>query len=73
MGDQLDASFLIIYWHFEILICCKERLRIHAKSFEGLLQLIPADRYYGKDTSVGRHSISTKVLRHSKLTFGLRV
>ena len=31
----------------------QERLRDHAKSFDGLLSLIPAKIYYGEDTSVG--------------------
>ncbi|MCJ1378033.1 hypothetical protein MMC17_001129 [Xylographa soralifera] len=30
----------------------EDRLRSHAKAFDGLLQLIPANIYYGKDTSV---------------------
>lgn len=30
----------------------QERLRSHAKAFDGLLQLIPAKLYYGEDTSV---------------------
>ncbi|MCJ1399300.1 hypothetical protein MMC11_002502 [Xylographa trunciseda] len=32
----------------------EDRLRSHAKAFDGLLQLIPADIYYGKDTSLSR-------------------
>lgn len=31
------------------------RLQSHAKAFEGMLALIPADYYYGKDNSV-RHT-----------------
>jgi hypothetical protein len=30
----------------------QERLRDHAKAFDGLLSLIPAKMYYGEDTSV---------------------
>ena len=41
----------------------QERLRSHAKAFDGLLQLIPAKIYYGEDTSVGldRGRLSLKV------------
>lgn len=30
----------------------QDRLRGHAKAFDGLLSLIPAKMYYGEDTSV---------------------
>ena len=30
----------------------KARLKEHSKAFEGLMSLIPADLYYGKDHSV---------------------
>jgi hypothetical protein len=35
-----------------ILVLHQERLRDHAKAFDGLLSLIPAKMYYGEDTSV---------------------
>jgi hypothetical protein len=35
-----------------VLTSPKERLRSHAKAFEGLLSLTPAKLYYGEDVSV---------------------
>lgn len=36
----------------KILTAVQDRLRKHSKSFEGLLQLIPAKYYYGEEQSV---------------------
>ena len=35
-----------------LLTSVQERLRDHAKAFEGLLSLTPAKYYYGEDVSV---------------------
>lgn len=35
----------------------QDRLRDHAKAFDGLLSLIPAKLYYGEDTSVRERPI----------------
>lgn len=35
-----------------LIVKLQERLREHAKAFDGLLSLIPAKVYYGEDTSV---------------------
>lgn len=46
----------------------QDRLRDHAKAFDGLLSLIPAKMYYGEDTSVrwrSQHSIPASP--HSRL------
>ncbi|KAK4157688.1 hypothetical protein C8A00DRAFT_39968 [Chaetomidium leptoderma] len=34
-----------------LVYLCQDRLRDHAKAFDGLLSLIPAKMYYGEDTS----------------------
>lgn len=39
----------------------QSRLRGHARAFEGLMSLIPAKEYYGKDESITSVGISTLV------------
>jgi hypothetical protein len=47
----------------------QDRLREHAKSFDGLLSLIPAKVYYGEDTTVRASpppcSITIMLMKHS--------
>jgi hypothetical protein len=46
--ERLSAAYRIKL----VLTSTKERLRSHAKAFEGLLSLTPAKLYYGEDVSV---------------------
>ena len=47
----------------------QERLKSHAKSFDGLLSLIPAKYYYGEDTSVRSLSEGLGLRASGDLTF----
>lgn len=54
MGDELEASSLKpIPAHLHISNRkYQARLKSHARAFEGLMSLIPAKEYYGKDASI---------------------
>ena len=51
---EVGADSTPQYSNFDINthLFSQERLKSHAKSFDGLLSLIPAKYYYGEDTSV---------------------
>lgn len=51
MPDELEVSTMPAM-SFLKSDCVKERLQRHARSFDGLLSLIPAKLYYGEDVSV---------------------
>ena len=54
--DSLEVSqfeTLVPRYGARMLIALQERLKEHARAFDGLLSIIPAKYYYGEDTSVG--------------------
>jgi hypothetical protein len=53
MGDTLEVRISRAPLHaFAANGKLQERLKSHARAFEGLMSLIPAKDYYGKDESI---------------------
>jgi hypothetical protein len=53
MAEDLEVRPFYYTPHVHLaLTLCQARLKSHARAFEGLMSLIPAEVYYGKDASI---------------------